>query len=210
LRNPKGRERYDFFYKNGVPRWRGTGYYYSRFRPGLGTVSVFLIILTTFLQYVIQSINYKNDSKRVQHIIKEARLAAWGTKMVPLAGQRKVKVNLGARRDEDDRPERSKYIDAVVEGDAVYYLDISSGAMHLIDDSIAVKPALQNTWFPKLVKSVIHRLTSRQSVKVNDSAKGSNEVEEDESSDSVDSEKLEKHQPVTKTGGKRRKAAKKH
>jgi len=28
--------RYDFFYKNGVPKWRGTGYYYSRFRPGLG------------------------------------------------------------------------------------------------------------------------------------------------------------------------------
>lgn len=27
---------YDFFYKNGVPKWRGTGYYYSRFRPGLG------------------------------------------------------------------------------------------------------------------------------------------------------------------------------
>lgn len=26
---------YDFFYKNGVPKWRGTGYYYSRFRPGL-------------------------------------------------------------------------------------------------------------------------------------------------------------------------------
>jgi hypothetical protein len=28
--------RYDFFYKNGVPKWRGTDYYYSRFRPGLG------------------------------------------------------------------------------------------------------------------------------------------------------------------------------
>ena len=28
--------RYDFFYKNGVPRWRGTGYYYARFRPGVG------------------------------------------------------------------------------------------------------------------------------------------------------------------------------
>lgn len=27
--------RYNFFYKNGVPKWRGTGYYYSRFRPGL-------------------------------------------------------------------------------------------------------------------------------------------------------------------------------
>ncbi|KAF8351380.1 hypothetical protein F5887DRAFT_937177, partial [Amanita rubescens] len=141
----ESRERYDFFYKNGVPKWRGTGYYYSRFRPGLGTVSVFLIILTTALQYVIQSINYRSDSQRVQHIIKEARLAAWGTKMVPLAGQRKVKVNLGVRRNEDDRPEGSKYIDAVVEGDAVYFLDTSSGGMHLIDDSIAVKPALKNT-----------------------------------------------------------------
>lgn len=34
------RIRYDFFYKNGVPRWRGTGYYYARFRPGLGVSNV--------------------------------------------------------------------------------------------------------------------------------------------------------------------------
>ena len=33
--------RYDFFYKNGVPKWRGTGYYYSRFRPGLGVRVLF-------------------------------------------------------------------------------------------------------------------------------------------------------------------------
>jgi DnaJ family protein C protein 1 len=36
LRNPESRKRYDFFYKNGVPKWRGTGYYYARFRPGVG------------------------------------------------------------------------------------------------------------------------------------------------------------------------------
>lgn len=36
LRNGEKRKRYDFFYKNGVPKWRGTGYYYERFRPGLG------------------------------------------------------------------------------------------------------------------------------------------------------------------------------
>ena len=60
LRNKEGRERYvigssqpccsqaltffnryDFFYKNGVPKWRGTGYYYSRFRPGLGVSSFY-------------------------------------------------------------------------------------------------------------------------------------------------------------------------
>ena len=36
--------RYDFFYKNGVPRWRGTGYYYSRFRPGLVVSNDFIVM----------------------------------------------------------------------------------------------------------------------------------------------------------------------
>ncbi|KAI0304092.1 hypothetical protein BC826DRAFT_212066 [Russula brevipes] len=61
LRSEEGRERYDFFYKNGVPRWRGTGYYYSRFRPGLGTVFVFLTVLSTGLHYLVQRMNYKRD-----------------------------------------------------------------------------------------------------------------------------------------------------
>ncbi|CAJ0832926.1 15342_t:CDS:2 [Entrophospora sp. SA101] len=39
LRNSESRERYNFFLKNGVPKWRGTGYYYNRHRPGLGTVN---------------------------------------------------------------------------------------------------------------------------------------------------------------------------
>ncbi|KAI7522320.1 hypothetical protein KC331_g19309, partial [Hortaea werneckii] len=32
------RTRYDHFLTNGFPRWRGTGYYYERYRPGFGTV----------------------------------------------------------------------------------------------------------------------------------------------------------------------------
>jgi curved DNA-binding protein CbpA len=32
LRDAERRERYDFFYINGVPRWPGIGYYYERFR----------------------------------------------------------------------------------------------------------------------------------------------------------------------------------
>ncbi|CAG8781282.1 1731_t:CDS:2, partial [Racocetra persica] len=35
LRNPESRERYHFFLRNGVPKWRGTGWYYNRYRPGL-------------------------------------------------------------------------------------------------------------------------------------------------------------------------------
>lgn len=42
---------YDFFYKNGVPRWRGTGYYYSRFRPGLGVRILLNPRLTDTLTY---------------------------------------------------------------------------------------------------------------------------------------------------------------
>ena len=83
--------------------------------------------------------------------------------------------------------------------------------MHLIDDSTAVKPAFKNTWFIKLIKYGIYRLrTGKREVK--DSAERVGE-EEDESSDSVENvatEKLAKHQPATKTGGKRRKAARKH
>src|ERR1700728_4461005 len=44
LKNEESRERYDFFFKNGVPKWRGTGYYYSRFRPGLGVSARHVII----------------------------------------------------------------------------------------------------------------------------------------------------------------------
>ncbi|KAF3361098.1 hypothetical protein VdG1_04739 [Verticillium dahliae VDG1] len=31
------RDRYDHFLRNGFPAWKGTNYYYDRYRPGLGT-----------------------------------------------------------------------------------------------------------------------------------------------------------------------------
>ncbi|KAF8621683.1 hypothetical protein AX15_007696 [Amanita polypyramis BW_CC] len=212
LRKSESRLRYDFFYKNGVPRWRGTGYYYSRFRPGLGTVSVFLIILTSALQYVIQGMNYKSDSKRVQHVIGEARLAAWGPKLVPLTGQRKVKVNIGVQRDGGGYAGSAKHIDMVVDGDSVYFLDTTSGTMHLVDESIAVKPVLMNTWFFKLVKFVFRQITLQKSADGGKSEQTSEGEEYDspDSSGSGSSEKVPRHQPTTKAGGKRRKAAKKH
>jgi DnaJ homolog subfamily C member 1 len=135
-------------------------------------------------------------------------------------------VNLGVQRDEDGRPEGSKYIDVVVEGNSVYFvrpflfkhcsntdvvpkLDTASGAMHLINDSIAVKPAFKNTWFIKLIgKYVVYRPTQRAEAK--DSTERTSEDESSDSVGDVASEKLVKHQPATKTGGKRRKAARKH
>lgn len=156
--------RYDFFYKNGVPRWRGTGYYYSRFRPGLGvcifnlyvpfittkglilqSVFVFLTIVTSGLQYIIQGMNYKRDLQRIEDIISRARSAAWGPKLVPVPGKRKVssapqrlldshplkrlivqvRVALGPGKDEDGNTD-SKQLDMVVDGQDVFIVRGSS------------------------------------------------------------------------------------
>ncbi|KAG5458293.1 MAG: hypothetical protein BJ554DRAFT_1506, partial [Olpidium bornovanus] len=52
LRDEESRKRYDFFLQNGVPRWRGTGYYYRRHRPGLGSVLIGLAVFVSLLQYL--------------------------------------------------------------------------------------------------------------------------------------------------------------
>ena len=57
----------------------------------LQSVLVFLTMVTSGLQYVVQRMNYKRDLDRIEHITKEAKLAAWGPKMTPNKGQRKVR-----------------------------------------------------------------------------------------------------------------------
>ncbi|KAF7352715.1 J domain-containing protein [Mycena venus] len=160
LRNSESRERYDFFYKNGVPVWRGTGYYYSRFRPGLGSVLVFLVLVTSGFHYIVQHINYRNDVQRIERFVKEAQLAAWGPKLVPIEGQRKVKVNVAARVDDEGESVRKRWVDMVVDAKSVYILD-GSGDMHLLDKSTATPPAFANTWFLALVKSLYHKVVDR-------------------------------------------------
>lgn len=54
-------------------------------------VFVFLIILTSGLQYLVQRINYKRDLKRIERIVSKAKAAAWGPKMIPINGKRKVR-----------------------------------------------------------------------------------------------------------------------
>jgi hypothetical protein len=56
------------------------------------TVLVFLTLLSTGLHYVIQRLNYKRDLARVEHILSQAKQAAWGPKMVPTGGRRKVRL----------------------------------------------------------------------------------------------------------------------
>jgi len=216
LRNKESRKRYDFFYKNGVPKWRGTGYYYSRFRPGLGTVLVFLTASTSALQLLIQKINYKKDLARIELITGRAKRAAWGPKMIPLTGQRKVRVSLGEQVDENGFAEGTKLIDMVVEDQNVYILE-GDGTMHLVDNSTAQSPSIGNTWFIVLTKHLFNKVTSKKEKSEDGDAP---DTEDDDASSTTTSEATRSGTntpkegagkgsslafPVEKAGGKRRK-----
>lgn len=59
------------------------------------TVFVFLIMLTSGLQFLVQKMNYKRDLNRIEWITQQARSAAWGTRSTPPEGQRKVSIMVG-------------------------------------------------------------------------------------------------------------------
>ncbi|KAL4940814.1 hypothetical protein BDV06DRAFT_15375 [Aspergillus oleicola] len=81
LRGP-ARERYDYFLKNGFPKWRGTGYYYSRFRPGLGSVLVGLfLVFGGGAHYGALILSWKRQRDFVDRYIRQARRAAWGDEL---------------------------------------------------------------------------------------------------------------------------------
>jgi curved DNA-binding protein CbpA len=78
LRGP-GRDRYDHFLKNGFPTWKGTEYYYSRYRPGLGMVLAgCLLVVGGGFHYLALYMSWKRQREFVERYIKFARHAAWG------------------------------------------------------------------------------------------------------------------------------------
>lgn len=78
LKGP-GRERYDYFLSNGFPKWRGTGYYYARFRPGLLSVLVGLfVIFGGIVHYSAMYLSWNRQRGFVERYVRRARKAAWG------------------------------------------------------------------------------------------------------------------------------------
>jgi len=55
-------------------------------------VLTFLVVLSTGLHYLVQRMNYKRDLARIEYILGQAKLAAWGPKMIPTGSQRKVRL----------------------------------------------------------------------------------------------------------------------
>ena len=81
LRGPS-RERYDFFLANGFPAWKGTGYYYARYRPGLGTVLAGLFVFGGGLvHYGALYLSWRRQREFVERYIRHARKTAWGDEL---------------------------------------------------------------------------------------------------------------------------------
>lgn len=79
LKSPDTRERYDFFMQHGFPTWRGTGYYYSRYRPGIGTVLTGLfLVVGGAAHYFVLVTSYKRQREFMERYIRHARKTAWG------------------------------------------------------------------------------------------------------------------------------------
>ncbi|KFY40315.1 hypothetical protein V494_03572 [Pseudogymnoascus sp. VKM F-4513 (FW-928)] len=76
LKGPE-RARYDHFLANGFPVWKGTGYYYARFRPGFGTVLLGLFIFVGGAgHYFALYLGWKRQQEFVGRYVKFARRAA--------------------------------------------------------------------------------------------------------------------------------------
>ncbi|KAG9005762.1 hypothetical protein FRB94_001328 [Tulasnella sp. JGI-2019a] len=203
LRDAAGRERYDFFYKNGVPKWRGTGYYYSRYRPGLISVLVFLVTLTSCMQLFVQRYNYRKDKRRIQGYITKAKKLAWGPDMKPQPGAKKVRILL------TEQPGDDRSFEMLVEGEDVYL--ITDGEKELLDENVAIKPPWSNTWAISLARNQIAKAFPKlMAAEDAHAAEAEEEESTDDAAEDVDGEgkpsgKTSARKATDMAGGKRRK-----
>lgn len=110
------KDRYDHFLNTGFPKWRGTGYFYERFRPGLGSVIAGVILFTALLELLVRRLNYIRDSVRLSNIRVNAFYQAWGPKFyhvlykapgAPSApAEKRIKLSLGSLLDLPAIPEQ--------------------------------------------------------------------------------------------------------
>ncbi|GAA5979352.1 hypothetical protein JCM10908_002892 [Rhodotorula pacifica] len=171
LKDSEKRKRYDFFYDNGVPKWRGTGYYYSRYRPGLGAVLAGLTVFSCFIHYVFLYLTFRVSKMRIAQFRHQALEAAWGPTKKPLAGRKRLKVKTSEQGDplgmpgvNSGRPiAAATTIEMVVEGEKVFIVE--NRQENLLTEELATKPSVKDTWLPQVVMQRLGYTTAAASKK---------------------------------------------
>lgn len=77
LNDVQARERYDFFLDHGFPKLKGADYFYSRYRPGVGFVLVFIYLFVGVGHYVSLRITSSQHRRHMSNIISDAKELAW-------------------------------------------------------------------------------------------------------------------------------------
>lgn len=135
LRDGSTRERYDFYLKKGFPKYKGTDYFYSRYRPGLVSVILFLYMFVGVSQFYLLKLGASRDRKRIQNIIDDALNAAgW-----PFTGGSTSKrvVQMPNNRVFAVYPEGSVFL--VAEKQNEYHIKIQDVSDPLWTDTILVR-----------------------------------------------------------------------
>lgn len=83
LKDDQTRQVYDGHMYRGIPKWRGTGYYYNRYKPGLPFVCFFLAAVLSFAEmtsswiFYLQQTWMASKNNRNVMIRKQMRKNPW-------------------------------------------------------------------------------------------------------------------------------------
>ncbi|CCH42121.1 Chaperone protein [Wickerhamomyces ciferrii] len=68
-----GKERYDFFLKQGFPKYKNNQFLYERFKPGMIFTGVFLYLIIGIGHYVILKISTNQQKQRVETLLEQLK-----------------------------------------------------------------------------------------------------------------------------------------
>ncbi|KAJ2851799.1 hypothetical protein IWW36_000760 [Coemansia brasiliensis] len=165
LRDKESRKRYNFFRKNGVPVWRGTGYLYRRWRPGFVSVLVGLLLFVSFMQYLFHSLSYWRAQQRIRDLEMHEKSLGGRVKVKrEQPGQRQMNRQMRRKQKSNGgqppSPGSTDFEDSGVEGDDLDRFHINTVG---VINPYAVQPAsirrIAIVSFPLyIVSSILGRL----------------------------------------------------
>ncbi|ODQ66011.1 hypothetical protein NADFUDRAFT_46561 [Nadsonia fulvescens var. elongata DSM 6958] len=211
LKNTESRERYDFFMDKGFPQWRGTDYFYKRYRPGFITVIIFLIIGISLAQLGLLRLTANRQRKYMHNIITDARLAAWRNHSVDDLNK-KYDNSVSSFEGVDDFVSKVKTVilesgkSFNVHPNGKVFLVESGGAEHFLDLEEVHMPSIMDTIFCKLVYKLFFQKSQAQLEVIEAQHRAEEKkLQEEKRDDKIrQSIKQGKAAPVRKVGGRRR------
>lgn len=136
LRDNDLRQRYDYFLDRGFPKWKGTTYLYSRYRPGIVGTLIGLWLLASFVHYVGLKLNRLQDKKRLaamrQQLVREATGGGFPT------GEEARLTNLESGKT------------FVVRPDNLVFLETDDGLVEMNENAVRTAVSVRETLLFKL------------------------------------------------------------